>query len=211
MDPRPPRCPVPAECPTRLLPHSSAGEGQTGLECKVGGGGGCPASGRARASWGGKMKWREAQSLGKIPPLSGPGLLHDKQRWRVPKMGNNRSALFQALHLHPGVLVCHPSIQPSIIYRTLVIYHTTPQQEHYVPCETVSCTRPGVHVCSACACIPGPQPTSPAQQGRASLAALTQWPGAWWILAEGYPASPSLLSAEKDAPPGPHMCCALRL
>ena len=72
----------------------------------------------------------------------------------------------------------------------------------------MSCTRPGVHVCPACGCIPGPQPTFPAQPswGRASLAALTQWPGAWWILAEGCPASPSLLSAEKDAPPGPHMC-----
>lgn len=33
------------------------------------------------------MKWREAQSLGKSPPLSGPGLLHDRgggcQRWGV--------------------------------------------------------------------------------------------------------------------------------
>ena len=63
----PPRCPVPAECPTRLLPHSSAGEGQIGLECKVGGRGGYPASGRARASWGGQMQWREVQSLGNPP------------------------------------------------------------------------------------------------------------------------------------------------
>lgn len=58
---------------------------------------------------------------------------------------------------------------------------------------------------------PAPSPRPRPSWGRASLAALPPWPGAWWVLAEGHPASLSLLSAEKDAPPGPHMCCSLRL
>lgn len=58
---------------------------------------------------------------------------------------------------------------------------------------------------------PAPSPRPLPSWGRASLAALPPWPGAWWVLAEGHPASLSLLSAEKDAPPGPHVCCSLCL
>ena len=51
-----------------------------------------------------------------ILPLSGPGLLHDKQRRRVPETENNRSALSQVCTFTWAgrVLVCLASIHPTI-------------------------------------------------------------------------------------------------